>query len=267
MSRIPAYYIPHGGGPCFFMDWEPPETWAKLATWMQGLQAQLPERPSALLFLSAHWEEPQFTLITTPTPQLYYDYSGFPPHTYELIWSAPAAPAFFPRVQELLGKAGIPLALNEQRDFDHGVFIPGKLIFPEAGIPTLQISLRKGLAPAAHIELGKALAPLRDEGVRIIGSGMSFHNMQAFRWGDNEPIPGADAFDGWLTETVTLNDRHAREQRLIHWEQAPQARMCHPREEHLIPLMAIAGTAGTKAGELAFHCRAMGAPLSAYSFE
>ena len=266
MARTPAYYIPHGGGPCFFMDWTPPDTWTALAHWLSSFPAGFATPPSALLVISAHWEEPVFTLGVKPDPELYYDYYDFPPHTYELTWPAPAAPQLFPKIQSLLKNSGIAFALDQARDFDHGVFVPGKLSFPDAAIPTMQISLKRGLDPAAHIALGKALAPLRDEGVFILGSGMSYHNMRAFRYRDNNPIPGAEIFDDWLTETVREKDRRKREQRLAQWESAPGARAAHPREEHLLPLMVVAGTAGEDAGELAFHCRAMGAPLSAYSF-
>lgn len=265
MARMPAYYIPHGGGPCFFMDWTPPDTWRELGAWLGAFPAELPERPKALLVFSAHWEEPRFTLLGTPSPALYYDYYDFPPHTYELRWPAPPAPELSPRIRELLGDAGIPLATDERRDFDHGVFIPGKLAFPGADIPTAQISLQRGLDPAAHFALGEALAPLREEGVLFVGSGMSFHNMRAFRGGDNIPIPGADEFDAWLTASVAL-DAAQRKERLLRWEEAPNARFAHPREEHLLPLMIVAGAAKAEPGRLAFHGRAMGAPLSAYAF-
>lgn len=266
MARMPAFYIPHGGGPCFFMDWTPPDTWTALGAWMRSIPSLLPERPRAQLVFSAHWEEPQFTLLTTPEPGLYYDYYDFPPHTYELHWPAPPAPELFDRVRELMRQAGLPLAENNQRDFDHGVFVPGLLSFPAADVPTLQISLRRGLDPAEHLALGRALAPLRDQGVLFVGSGMSFHNMRAFRYADNTPIAGADAFDLWLDETVCQPNANARNAALAQWEAAPGARFAHPREEHLIPLMVIAGAAGTAQGERAYHGRAMGAPLSAFSF-
>ena len=267
MSKIPAYYIPHGGGPCFFMDWNPQDTWDALGTWLGSFAAALPEKPRAVLFFSAHWEEPEFTLLTTPKPDLYYDYYDFPPHTYELEWPAPAAPQFFGQVQDLLAKANIPYDTDSQRDFDHGVFIPGKLMFPQATIPTLQISLRKGLLPAAHIALGHALAPLRNQGVLFVGSGMSYHNMRRFRFGDNNPIVGSDLFNTWLTKAVCRNAGAERDNLLMEWENAPGARAAHPREEHLLPLMVIAGAAGQAPAFQDFSCVAMGASLSAYRFD
>ena len=266
MAKTPAYYIPHGGGPCFFMDWTPPNTWTALGDWLRGVPAELRERPAVLLVISAHWETEPFTLLGTPEPGLLYDYYGFPEHTYELAWPAPAAPVFLPTVRRLLDEAGISHVMDTERDFDHGVFVPGLLMYPDADMPVLQISLRSGLDPAAHLALGKALAPLRDEGVLLLGSGMSFHNMRAFHYADNDAIPGADDFDVWLTETLTQTDPVERENRLLQWEQAPGGRFAHPYADHLLPLMVIAGAAGSDSGRLAFACRAMGAPLAAYRF-
>ena len=264
---MPAFYIPHGGGPCFFMDWSPADTWNALGNWLRSIPASLPQAPTAQLVFSAHWEQPEFTLLTTHNPDLYYDYYDFPPHTYELQWPAPAAPRLFDRVRQCMQTVGLPLAEDNTRDFDHGVFIPGLLMYPQAQIPTLQISLRRGLDPQEHLALGRALAPLRDEGVLFVGSGMSFHNMRAFRYGDNMPIDGADIFDNWLAETVCSPQPAVRNAALAEWEKAPGARFAHPREEHLIPLMVIAGAAGTAKGKRAWHGRAMGAFLSAFSFD
>lgn len=267
MARMPAFYIPHGGGPCFFMDWTPPDTWTALGDWMRSIPAMLPQRPTAQLVFSAHWEAREFTLLSTDAPGLYYDYYDFPPHTYELQWPAQPAPELFDSVRRCMREAGLTLAEDAGRDFDHGVFVPGLLMFPQADVPTLQISLRRGLDPAAHLALGRALAPLRDQGVLFVGSGMSFHNMRAFRYGDNAPIAGGDAFDNWLAETVCDADAAHRDAALARWENAPGARFAHPREEHLIPLMIIAGAAEQTQGKIAWHGRAMGAPLTAFSFD
>jgi aromatic ring-opening dioxygenase catalytic subunit (LigB family) len=166
-------------------------------------------------------------------------------------------------VRGLLRGAGLALDEDDRRGFDHGVFIPGLLSFPQADMPTVQISLRQGLDPEEHLALGRALAPLRDADVLLVGSGMSFHNMRAFRYGDNMPIPGAEAFDRWLVESVCDLPPTARNQRLARWTEAPGARFAHPREEHLLPLMVLAGAAGQ--GRLAFHGRAMGAPLAGFA--
>src|SRR5205823_2443749 len=160
-------YIPHGGGPCFFMEWTmgPPDTWDRMAAWLRRIAGTLPEKPKALLVVSAHWEEEVPTVTTSPAPALLFDYYGFPKSTYELTWPAPGSPDLAKRVRDLLGGAGIESRADDARGFDHGVFVPLKVAFPEANIPTVQLSLRAGLDPAEHIAIGRALAPLRDEGV------------------------------------------------------------------------------------------------------
>ena len=266
MTRTPTYYIPHGGGPCFFMDWSPPDTWNTLGAWLRALPSELETPPVALLVVSAHWVEEEFTILSKPEPELFYDYYGFPEHTYELSWPAPGAPEFLPKLRRLLDAAGIPYASDPERDFDHGVFIPGLLSFPQADVPVLQISLRSGFDPAAHLALGEALAPLRDEGVLIVGSGMSFHNMRVFHYGDNDLIPSSEEFDVWLREAVAGTSPEERARLLTDWERAPGGRFAHPYEDHLLPLMVTAGAAGTDTGAVAFSCRAMGAPLVAFRF-
>src|SRR5262249_28439343 len=158
--------IPHGAGPCFFMDWTrgPPDTWDKTADWLKGLIAGLPERPKAILGVSGHWEAPEFTVGSGPRPELIYDYYGFPEETYRLRFDAPGSPALAARARELLSAAGLPNAEDPQRGWDHGIFVPLKLASPDADIPVVQLSLRSDLDPEAHLAAGRALAPLRDEG-------------------------------------------------------------------------------------------------------
>ena len=261
--RQPAIYLPHGGGPCFFMDWDPPGEWDALAAWLRGWPAELPEPPRALLVISAHWEEPRPTLQSGAQRPLLFDYTGFPPHTYELRWPAPGAPELAARAAELLAAAGIATGMDTQRGFDHGVFVPLLLGFPRAEVPTLQLSLQAGLDPLAHLAIGRALAPLRAEGVLLIGSGMSFHNMRAFR--HPAALPHARRFDDWLGETVALPGP-SREARLADWDAAPSARECHPREEHLLPLMVVAGAAGADSGQAVFRGDVLGVTVSAFRF-
>ena len=263
---LPTIYLPHGGGPCFFMDagWGPQDMWLRMASWLRGLNATLSEQPKALLVISGHWEEPVPTVTTNASPPLIYDYYGFPPHTYELTWPAPGEPALAERVRALLGAAGMATAADAERGFDHGVFIPLKLSYPQADLPTVQLSLLSGLDPAAHLALGRALAPLRDEGVLILGSGMSYHNMHGYR--TPQALPDSQRFDDWLSETVQLQ-REAREARLLHWEQAPAARASHPREEHLLPLLVAAGAGGDGPGEHVFKDQVLGAVISAFRFD
>ena len=219
--RLPTLFLPHGGGPCFFMDWTPTDTWRRMGDFLRGLAGSLPAGPEALLVVSAHWEEAVPTVTSGPQPSLIFDYSGFPPHTYELRWPAPGAPRLAARVGALLEGEGIASRADARRGFDHGVFVPLKLVFPDADVPTVQLSLREGLDPAAHLAMGRALAPLRDEGVLIVGSGMSYHNMAAFSTPQaREP---SRRFDDWLARTVEMG-RALREEGLLRWAIAPAAR-------------------------------------------
>lgn len=263
--RMPTIFLPHGGGPCFFMDWTwgPADTWTPLATWLGGLLASLPARPTALLVVSAHWEAAAATVTTAASPPLLYDYSGFPPHTYRLTWPAPGDPALAERVRSLLATAGMDCRAEPRRGFDHGVFVPLKVAVPEADIPTIQLSLVRGLDPGLHLAMGRALAPLRDEGVLIIGSGMSYHAMDGFF--TSRAATDSDRFDAWLAQVVTRQDPE-RQASLSRWAQAPAGRASHPREEHLLPLMVAAGAGAAEPGVVVHRSRVMGATISAVRF-
>ncbi len=264
MTRTPTVYIPHGGGPCFFMDWNPAGMWDKMGAYLKRLPSDVGEKPKALLIVSAHWEEADFTVQTKPAPGMFFDYYGFPPHTYELNYPARGSEAIAARVQALAAEAGITVAADSQRDFDHGVFIPMLLAWPAAEIPTLQLSLKKGLNPAEHVALGKALAPLRDEGVLIIGSGMSYHSIPPLMGRGSGSGPVSHAFDNWLNETLTADINGLNE-----WASAPGAHDCHPREEHLIPLMVAAGAADGDTVRRTYHEDSLGTTgiaISAFQF-
>ena len=157
----------------------------------------------------------------------------------------------------------MPSRSDGVRGLDHGVFIPFKLIYPDADIPIVQLSLKADLDPDAHIEAGHAIEPLRDKGVLIVGTGMSYHNMEGYMRGEG-PV-GAETFDGWLTDAVE-DQQAVRNERLRHWADAPAARDAHPREEHLIPLMVAAGAAGQDRGHRNYAEHVMGAAISAYRF-
>ncbi len=250
------------------MDWDPVDAWDKTADYLRSIPKALGQKPKALLVISAHWEEPEFTILTKQNPDLYFDYYGFPPHTYELEYAAPNSPEIIGRVKQLLSAAHIKFNENNQRDYDHGIFIPLKVAFPDADIPIVQISLKKGLNPAEHIALGKALAPLREEGVAIIGSGMTYHNLpvlMASMSGKAAPNQSQD-FDNWLSSAVTNFDPAKRESLLNEWSKGDGARNAHPRAEHLLPLMVVAGAAGDDAGHHDFSDTVMGAVISAYRF-
>jgi aromatic ring-opening dioxygenase catalytic subunit (LigB family) len=266
ISRQPAIYLPHGGGPCFFMDWTwgPADTWKATQRFLEGLAVTLPAVPKAMLVVSAHWEEPVFTVGAAARPELVYDYYGFPEHTYKLTWPAPGEPKLAARVAELLGQAGLPTNVSASRGFDHGVFVPLKLAFPEARIPVVTLSLAASLDPALHLAAGRALAPLRDEGVLIVASGMSFHNLRGYF--QPETPERARAFDAWLTRAVE-SPSPERTALLTDWREAPFAAYAHPREEHLIPLMVAAGAGGNAPGKRIFGDAPMDAALSAYRFD
>ncbi|GAB2728180.1 class III extradiol ring-cleavage dioxygenase [Melaminivora jejuensis] len=268
VPRQPVLFIPHGAGPCFFMDWSPPDAWDRTAAWLRGIPASLPARPAAIVLVTAHWLEAQPTLGSAAQPALLFDYHGFPPHTYELTYPAPGAPQLARQASALLAQAGFAPQLDERRGLDHGSFIPLKVAFPEADIPVLQMSLLSSLDAAEHLRLGQALQPLRDAGALIIGSGMSYHNMRGY--GDPRSTPASSAFDHWLAETVALPEaqRHAR---LADWAaaSAPAGRLAHPagREEHLLPLLVAAGAAGASPGARVFTDRVLQVDISAFRFD
>jgi len=264
-KRMPTLFVPHGAGPCFFMDWNPTHAWDATARFLKGISASLPEKPKAILMVSAHWLESEFRVTGAAQPGLIYDYHGFPAHTYELRYPAPGHPELASRIVELLGAAGLDASRDEARGYDHGMFIPLKLMFPDAQIPVVQLSLRKDLEPQALLEAGRALAGLRDEGVLIVGSGMSFHNMRGY--GDARFGPISDEFDAWLGSVVQAPAQQ-REAALADWEQAPSARLCHPEggEEHLLPLMLVVGAANDSSGRRLFSDRVMETTLSAFGF-
>lgn len=241
-------YFSHGGGPLPILG---DASHKAMVNFMRQLPARL-RKPDAILVISAHWEENTATLLGAHTPPMFYDYYGFPDEAYDITYPAPGSPELANRIAGLLLKNNISARLDLQRGFDHGLFIPLKLMYPQADIPSLQLSLLRGLNPAAHIALGKALRELMSENILVIGSGFSFHNMSAFfNRGLNTPDPANDAFQNWLIEVCTGPiSQSEREQLLIEWEKAPSARYCHPREEHLLPLHVCIGMANKPASTI-----------------
>jgi 4,5-DOPA dioxygenase extradiol len=244
-NKAQIVYFSHGGGPLPILG---DASHKAMVDFMRQLPSRL-RKPDAILVISAHWEESAATLLGAQTPPMFYDYYGFPAEAYEITYPAPGSPELANRIAELLNKNNIPARLDPRRGFDHGLFIPLKLMYPQADIPALQLSLLRGLNPAAHMALGKALRELMHENILVVGSGFSFHNMQAFSWqGMGAPDPANDAFQNWLIEVCAGSvPQSEREQRLIEWEKAPSARYCHPREEHLLPLHVCLGMAGKPA--------------------
>jgi aromatic ring-opening dioxygenase catalytic subunit (LigB family) len=261
---MPVAFVPHGGGPWPFVEMGlDRHSSESLAAYLRSVRELPPAPPTALLVISAHWEARVPTVSTSEHPPMLYDYYGFPPESYQITWPAPGDPKLAARVRELLGKAGFQTAGDAERGFDHGTFVPLKLTYPDANVPVVQLSLKAGLDPKEHLAMGRALAPLRDEGVFIVGSGMTFHNMAGFR--DPRARPVAETFDAWLREAAT-SEPAERDRRLAAWTSAPMARTAHPREEHLVPLMVIAGAAGDDRGKVAYSDLFMGVKVSAYHY-
>uniref|UniRef100_A0A7C1P1Q4 Dioxygenase n=1 Tax=Agrobacterium albertimagni TaxID=147266 RepID=A0A7C1P1Q4_9HYPH len=261
-NKQPALFIPHGGGPCFFMD-DPTGMWTGMADFLQGLPETLPEKPKAILVISGHWETDGFTVTGTPKPELVFDYFGFPEHTYKLKYDAPGAPELAQKVASLLAEAGLLSQIDPTRGLDHGVFVPLKVAFPEADIPVVEMSVDGKLDPALHLAAGRALASLREEGVLIVATGMSFHNMRGY----NDPrftVP-SEQFDAWLTESLALQGSD-RDERLNSREQAPAARLAHPDAEHLLPVMIAAGAA-TGSGKKIYAEHVFQTAISGFRFD
>jgi len=252
MATLPTYFVSHGGGPWPWMREQTGAAYDKLAESLAAMRRAADASGSvrAVLVVTSHWETPQFTVSSGAAPGMIYDYGGFPPHTYQVRYPAPGDPALARRVADLLGAAGFPAGLDAERGFDHGTFSMLYPVYPEAQMPVVQLSLRRDLDPAAHLAAGRALAPLRDEGVLIIGSGLSFHNLRQF--GPSGKI-ASHAFDAWLQDTLLEHDPAQREQLLLRWDTAPQARAAHPREEHLMPLMVALGAAAQEPATCVYH--------------
>jgi len=248
---MPVYFISHGGGPWSYMEDPSRASYAKLEASLAAMPAQIGSTPRAVLMISAHWEEPEFTLMASPRPPMIYDYYGFPDYTYQIRYDAPGDPGLAVRAKSLIEAAGLPAKLDPERGFDHGAFTPLKVIYPRADVPVVQLSLKQGLDAEIHLALGRAIAPLREEGVLIVGSGLSYHNLRQFfsprGWGPSRE------FDAWLNGVLLGGNPKDRDKLLAAWEAAPAARAAHPREEHLLPLMVAAGAAGDDPARRTYH--------------
>ena len=266
MKAQPSLYVPHGGGPCFFMDWPgDPHLWDNMANMLRSIPERVPQAPKAILLISAHWEAPVFTFAGGAQPELEYDYYGFPPHTYELTYKAAGAPELAEKAAGLLRAAGIEANVDANAPWDHGVFIPLKVAYPNEDVPVLAMSLKQGLDPAEHVAAGKALQSLRDDNVLIIGSGLSYHNLRAFFAPSQSDMQASKAFDDWLNDAAA-KPLDQRAEALDHWTTAPAARQVHPREEHLLPMMIVAGAGGDDAGAAFYKDAVFGKAVCAIGF-
>ncbi len=236
-------FLSHGGGPLPLLG-DPSHS--AMVRCLKNLAASV-QKPSAILVVSAHWEESMPTVTSGPNPSLIYDYYGFPEESYHIAYPCQGEPLLAESVQEQLALAGIRSQLDDKRGFDHGLFVPLKILFPEADIPCIQLSLVNNLDPVLHVRIGEALRALDFENLMVIGSGFSFHNLRAFFSPETEDAKLMNAsFEAWLKETCSnpALSEETRMQRLFEWEKAPGARYCHPREEHLLPLHVCSGLAG-----------------------
>ncbi len=243
-----ALFLSHGGGPLPLLG---DAGHREMVACLETIAARIP-RPAALLVVSAHWEAPVPTLTAGANPPLIHDYSGFPEEAYSIRYPCAGDPSLASRVHGLLEHAGFEARLDASRGFDHGLFVPLKILYPAADIPCVQLSLVDGLDPFRHVELGRALESLYRDEVLVIGSGFSFHNLRAFFTAVTDESRALNhAFEQWLMETCSRPDLSGEERahRLIHWPGAPGARYCHPREEHLLPLHVCYGVAGTQCSE------------------
>jgi aromatic ring-opening dioxygenase catalytic subunit (LigB family) len=242
---------------------DPQGIWTGMAEFLRAIPATLPKPPTAILIVSGHWETQGFAVTGSKQPPLLFDYYGFPPHTYQLRYDAPGSPDLAAAVAERLSAGGFMTAIDADRGYDHGVFVPLKVAFPEAHIPVIELSLDRSLDASLHLALGAALAPLRAQNVLVIGAGMSVHNLRAL--GDPRMTQPGTEFDTWLTAAACA-DAPRRNLALSRWQEAPHARLCHPRPEHLLPLMVAAGAAQS-AGRRVFHEMILGTPISGFRFD
>ena len=254
--KYPAIYVNHGGGPLPLMGRQP-----SLAKHMEHARRTfLPkEPPKSIVVLSAHWESDPVKITASAKPKMLYDYYGFPQEAYEYKYDAPGNPQLAKKIQTNLLKEGIKAELDYERGYDHGVFVPLMLMYPEADIPVVAVSLHKSLDVGTNLKIGSALSNLED--TLVVGSGFTFHNFEKFHAKDPTSRRLAKDFNEWLKETMLGDDRVKG---MVEWEKAPGARHCHPREEHLLPLF-MTSMVNEKA-ELIYEEDNGTFPISSYMF-
>ncbi|WP_196158408.1 class III extradiol ring-cleavage dioxygenase [Reinekea sp. G2M2-21] len=255
-------FVPHGGGPLPLLGHEPH---AGLTRFLSSASKQLIQ-PSAIIVVTAHWESSPIRISTAAKPDMLFDYYGFPPETYRYKYPASGHPELAANIIATLQSAGLAAEADPQRGFDHGTFVPLMLMYPDATIPVVQVSLHDSLNPATHIKFGEYLAEFAAQGALILGSGLSFHNLRSMRPDDSGTGNESLVFDRWLADTQTLPTNEA-EKRMVNWEDAPYARYCHPREEHLLPLHVCFGVAKAlgKPLQQIYSDALMGSQVSAFA--
>jgi aromatic ring-opening dioxygenase catalytic subunit (LigB family) len=260
---LPTYFLSHGGGPWSFVDEPRRKNYINLERFLTDMRPALQTSVRAVLMISGHWEERGFAISSAAEPGMVFDYSGFPEYLYHIRYAAPGSPDIAARVHDLLAAGGISAWLDGERGYDHGTFSLMKVLAPHEDVPIVQLSLDAGMAPALHVQVGRLLAPLRREGVLIIGSGFSYHN---FAIRDARATAMSQQFDAWLQKVLVHSTPAERTSSLIRWEEAPCARGAHPREEHLIPLMVAVGAAEDEPGACVYHETAFLQLVTASSF-
>jgi 4,5-DOPA dioxygenase extradiol len=244
MARFPSIFVSHGA-PTLAVDQN------EAHAFLKGLGASI-GRPKAILVVSAHWMTAVPSLSLAEHPETIHDFGGFPDFMYELKYHAPGAPAVATRAAELLRAAGIDISLHPSRGLDHGAWVPLMLMYPDADIPVVQLSIQPKLSPEHHWRMGEALRPLRDEGVLILGSGSATHNLrEAFLFKADDPTPDyVLEFEQWLVDAMT----HGRKDDLLHYiERAPHAERAHPTNDHFYPLLVTAGAGDAAARAALIH--------------
>jgi len=253
-AMLPSVFVSHGSPMHALQAGPAGEAWKALAQ-------RLPH-PRAILISSAHWETDLPMLTGAAKPQTIHDFYNFPEPLYRLRYPAPGAPALARRAQALLAAAGIEGGLDDRRGLDHGAWNPLLLLYPEADIPVAQLSLIDG-DPAAHVALGRALAPLTEEGVLVLASGGAVHNLGQFRVDRSRPADWAVGFDDWLAERIAAGDETA----LVGYRQRPDGRMAHPSDDHILPLFVALGAARGKPGRALHRSFAHGSlSMAAYGW-
>ena len=255
MTSLPSLFLSHGAPNIILYDNDTLEFW-------RGLGTRYP-RPSAILLMSAHFPASQPVFEKGAQPGMIYDFGGFEPELHQMTYPAPGAPALAEKAASLARAAGLAPALSEGRGYDHGAWVPLKAVYPEADIPVATLSVQPASDGAHHLALGRALAPLRDEGVLIVGSGGATHNLRAF-FGGEDTQPWAVAFNDWLFDRIEAGDSDA----IAHWERGPEALRNHPTPEHFLPLPFAFGAGGPGAKGKRLHHAIVGPiSLDSYAFD
>ncbi|MBV9978530.1 class III extradiol ring-cleavage dioxygenase [Bradyrhizobium sp.] len=249
-QRLPTYYLSHGGGPWPYMEDGMRRRFDKLEASLIAIRGEWGDAVRAVLVVSGHWETPEFAVSSGAHPGMVFDYYGFPEYLYHIKYDAPGSPELAMRVRAMLEAGGFSCDSDPERGFDHGTFSLLKPIYPNGEIPIVQLSVKLDFDPHAHLSVGRLLAPLRDDGVVIIGSGSSFHNLGLRGPAAVEP---SRRFDDWLQQTLLKSETAERRERVASWRLAPNARIAHPREDHLIPLMVALGAADEEPASLIYH--------------